>query len=67
MATEALERSLVEIVGAPVPEGDSVLTPGAREFVATLVREFRPRLEELLAERIRRRERWSQGEQLSFS
>jgi hypothetical protein len=40
MATTALERSLVEIVGAPVPEGDSVLTPGALEFVATLVREF---------------------------
>ena len=66
MATTALERSLVEIVGGPVPEGDSVLTPGALEFVATLVREFRPRLEELLAERIRRRARWSQGEQLDF-
>ena len=66
MATTTLDRSPVEVVGPPVPEGDSVLTAEALEFVATLVREFRPRLEVLFAERIRRRARWTQGERLDF-
>ncbi|HKP28689.1 MAG TPA: malate synthase A [Gemmatimonadales bacterium] len=59
-------RPLVEVVGPFVPEGSKVLTVEALDFVGKLVREFRPRLEELLAARVERRRRWAEGEQLEF-
>ena len=66
MITSAPSRPLVEVVGPPIPEGDSVLTTEALEFIGVLVREFRPRRDELLAARVDRRRRWSEGEQLDF-
>jgi malate synthase len=66
MVTQLQQRSSVEIAGKPVPDGSSVLTSQALEFVGTLVREFRPRQEQLLEDREARRRRWARGERLDF-
>ena len=55
MVTTFATRSNVEIVGPEVALGSQVLTPDALEFLADLVREFRPRLRGLLEARGNRR------------
>jgi malate synthase len=51
----------IEIVGPDVPQGADVLTPDALEFLADLVREFRPRLTALLDARAVRHRGWANG------
>jgi len=55
-----------EICGPNLPRCHEVLTPEAVDFVAALTRAFRPRIDEALAERRRRRQRWAAGERLGF-
>jgi malate synthase A len=55
-----------EICGPNLPRCHEVLTPEAVEFVAALTRAFRPRIDEALGERRRRRQRWAKGERLGF-
>ena len=66
MVTSSPPRSSVAVNGPLVAEAPTVLTREALEFTATLVREFRPRLEALLAARARRRDEWARGAQLDF-
>ncbi|AKF11514.1 malate synthase A [Sandaracinus amylolyticus] len=57
----------VRVLGSTV-EGDraAILTRPALEFVADLVRTFRPRIEERLAARAERHARFANGERLDF-
>lgn len=52
---------------SPVPADEfPILSPGAVAFVETLVRAFRPRLEALLLDRVRRQARFDRGERPGF-
>ena len=62
----SVSRSDVAVTRLDVPGASEVLTAPALEFVAELVREFRPRIETLLAARRARRVRWAGGEPLDF-
>ena len=55
-----------ELCGPNLPRCHEVLTPEAVDFVAALARAFRPRIDDALAERARRRRRWAAGEPLGF-
>ena len=55
-----------ELCGPNLPRCHEILTPEAVDFVAALTRAFRPRVDEALAERRRRRRRWQEGERLGF-
>jgi malate synthase A len=55
-----------EVCGPNLPRCHEILTPEAVDFVAALTRAFRPRIDDALAERRRRRDRWSRGERLGF-
>ena len=55
-----------ELCGPNLPRCHEVLTPEAVDFVAALTRAFRPRIDDALAERARRRRRWTAGEALGF-
>ncbi len=55
-----------ELCGPNLPRCHEVLTPEAVDFVAALTRAFRPRIDDALAERRRRRQRWADGERLGF-
>lgn len=52
----------VEIRGAITPAVSEVLETGALEFIAALAREFEPRRQAILAERVARQERINAGE-----
>lgn len=56
----------VKVPGAPVDGADEILTPAALAFVVDLHDRFALRLEHLLAERQRRQDMVSVGEQLDF-
>ena len=56
----------VEVVGAPVPGLDRVLTPEALAFLADLQRRFGPEREALLRRRAERHARISAGERPDF-
>jgi malate synthase len=64
--TMAQDVSGVEILGAPQPRFDEVLTPEALRFVAELHRRFEPRRRDLLAARAERQARLDAGELLDF-
>jgi malate synthase len=68
MSAEAVaERSAgIDAIGPRVPRDEEVLTPIALRFTGDLVRLFRPRLGELLAQRVARRQRRMRGEPLDF-
>jgi malate synthase len=55
-----------ELCGPNLPRCHEVLTPEAVDFVAALTRAFRPRIDDALAERRRRRARIRAGERLDF-
>jgi malate synthase len=63
---EAAVPAGVVVRGARADRFDEILTPAALDFLAALVREFRPRVEERLRARAERRERWQRGERLDF-
>ena len=56
----------LELCGPSVPRCREILSPDALEFVAGLARAFRPRIDQLLADRQRRHRRLAQGEPLGF-
>jgi malate synthase len=56
----------VRITGPQVSREEEVLTQQALQFVTGLVREFRPRIDELLPARRERRDRWAAGARLDF-
>ena len=64
--TTITAASDIEVRGARRPEWDSILTPEALQFVATLQREFNPRREELLRKREERKTRLDAGERPDF-
>ncbi|WP_018693011.1 malate synthase A [Algicola sagamiensis] len=51
----------LELTETLTPEASSILTPEAAEFLVELVREFRPRLQSLLSQRIERQKRFDEG------
>src|SRR5215472_10280218 len=54
-------------INAPIRPGyETILTPEALAFVATLHREFQPRRKELLAARVARAQRFDAGERPGF-
>ncbi|HJS56848.1 MAG TPA: malate synthase A [Vicinamibacteria bacterium] len=57
---------VLEYSGPSVQGAESVLTPEALAFVESLVREFAPRIETLLARRRERVERFARGERPAF-
>ena len=59
-------RSQVEVVGAPTPRLESVLTAEAKRFVATLHRRFNPVRETLLSRRAEVQARVDAGGSLDF-
>jgi malate synthase len=66
-AETVAERSAgIDAIGPRVPRDEEVLTPIALRFTGDLVRLFRPRLGELLAQRVARRQRRMRGEPLDF-
>ncbi len=56
----------LRVTDSSVPRSGDVLTAVALDFVAGLVRAFRPRIADLLAARVARRNRWARGERLDF-
>ena len=56
----------LELCGPSVPRCREILSPDALEFVAGLARAFRPRIDQLLADRQRRHRRLARGEALGF-
>ena len=62
MVTELATFKDIEVLGPDVPQGREILTPEALEFLAGLVREFRPRLTALLEARGERRRQLASGE-----
>ena len=56
----------VHVASSQHPQGSEVLTPEAIDFVAHLARRFQPRLEQLLARRVRVQARYDAGEKLDF-
>ena len=56
----------VQVVASPTEAGDAILSEAAIEFVAHLVRRFRPGLENLLAKRVIQQERYDAGEKPHF-
>lgn len=56
----------VRVLGSATGERAAILTRPALEFVADLVRTFRPRIEERLAAREERHARFAKGERLDF-
>jgi len=59
-------NSAVEIAGMMAPGFDAILTDEASSFVADLVREFRPRVRQLMAAREERQARIDGGEMPDF-
>lgn len=64
--TSSAPTSNIEILAEIAPEYGEILTPEALEFVESLVREFRPRVVELLSQRAARQERIDAGELPDF-
>lgn len=56
----------VHVVAAPSEAGEAILSESAIEFVAHLVRRFRPGLENLMAKRVIQQERYDAGEKPRF-
>ena len=56
----------VEIIGAPSDHGETVLTPDALAFVASLHRSFNTRRRRLLQDRAERQARFDAGELPDF-
>jgi malate synthase len=59
-------RGGCEIKGGVAAAHEEILGADALALVAELTREFRPRIEALLGERVARRRRWEAGERLGF-
>ena len=66
MVTEKVAGRQIEAVCPDVPQGAEVLTPDALEFLAELVRKFRPRLTALLDARAERHRAWANGARPGF-
>jgi malate synthase len=60
------ENSGVQVLGEMEEGFEEILTADALAFVAKLVRRFAARRDQLLYDRMKRQERWKQGEQLDF-
>lgn len=56
----------IQVTPSPSEEGKEILTPEAIEFVAHLVRRFRPGLENLMGKRVIQQERYDDGEKPHF-
>src|SRR5512138_1351709 len=56
----------IELRGSLPPGHEKVLSPATLDFVADLVRRFRPRVEELLARRAEMQRRYDAGERPHF-
>ncbi len=65
-AVHAKTQGSIVIKGEMLPEFSQILTPQAMEFVATLARQFAPRVKELLQLRQKRAEALKKGKQLNF-
>lgn len=64
--SEAIERQGLVITGQWREDYDAIFTPQACQFLVDLVREFRPRLEELLQARVTRQAEFDQGQLPDF-
>ncbi len=60
-------KSFCEVIAAPVPGGDVVLSAPALQFLTELAREFRPTIAALLAGRIERRLARTRGARFDFA
>ena len=56
----------IQILGNRSPEFDEILSNEAMDFVASLAREFSPRIEELLAQRLERQKAIDAGQMPDF-
>ena len=66
MTTQSSKAGEIEVVGPVTAEFAQILTPDAMKFVATLVRTFAGRREELLQKRVRRQAEIDAGKMPNF-
>src|SRR5205823_6863410 len=66
MTTQSSNTGEIEIVGPVTAEFAQILTPDAMKFVATLVRTFADRREELLQRRVQRQAEIDAGKMPNF-
>jgi malate synthase len=66
MSTQSSKAGEIEVVGPVTAEFAQILTPDAMKFVATLVRTFAGRREELLQKRVRRQAEIDAGKMPNF-
>jgi malate synthase len=66
MARDVSSEAALVVTGPPVAGERTVLTPEALAFVEDLARRFRPRVQELLAQRVERQRALDAGDTLRF-